>query len=222
MINKKIFFLICFFNLSIYLFAQNLPQNKGRRIFPSPTASERERENGASNEVKPGMIDGISPTSPAYSSAELGRQKMAEKKFAEAKEAFKTAIRLEPMNPVLWGLYDNAHSEQVLANNINSSYGVLYGNLKPSFEISRTDSYIEANTMYIVGEVKNISSTKKQKIELTARFYNKENIEIRKSVGTLRNFDKCLLPNESCVFEIPLKDYPKGLVTFRVEVSAWD
>ena len=197
-------------------FGQLLPRNYGRKIFPSPT--EQDRQNG----VYVPSIDGVYQTSPAYEPAMLGRQKLAERKYDEAKEAFKTAIRLEPMNSTLWGLYDTALTEEVLAHNNVTTYGASSGNLKPIFEITRTDSYIEVNTMYIVGHLKNISNTKKQKIELTARFFNENNVEIKKAKGTLRNYDKALLPNEICLFEIPLKDYPKTIETFRVEVSSWE
>ncbi|MFA7146979.1 MAG: hypothetical protein WC221_10365, partial [Candidatus Riflebacteria bacterium] len=82
--------------------AQNLPQNTGRKIFPSP--SDKEDEKGAALPV----VDGVPISSPAFPFVAAGREKMAEKRYAEAIEAFRTALRLEPLNPNIWGLYDNA------------------------------------------------------------------------------------------------------------------
>ncbi|MCK9457733.1 MAG: hypothetical protein M0R31_10625 [Candidatus Riflebacteria bacterium] len=197
--------------------AQNLPQNTGRKIFPSP--SDKEDEKGAALPV----VDGVPISSPAFPFVAAGREKMAEKRYAEAIEAFRTALRLEPLNPNIWGLYDNAVIEDYNAKESNSMVnGIARGALRPNFAITRTDSYIDINTLCIVGHLKNLSGTKKHKIVLTARLFDKNNREVAKAEGTLRNYDKGLLANESCLFEILVKEYPKNVTDFKVEVSSWE
>jgi len=99
---------------------------------------------------------------------------------------------------------------------------VIERDLEPLFSIDRIDSYIELGTLYVAGSLSNLSKTVKRKIQLTARILDENKRELRSETGTLRSFDKGLLPKESSLFEIPFKDPPAGARSFRVEITAWE
>jgi hypothetical protein len=207
---------------SSFVWAQLLPENTGRTVFPSPSGLD-EPDAPAATQVDPNGVEGVSPTSPAFPFVQVGREKMAEKKHSEAIEAYRTALRLEPLNPIIWGLYDDAVGESYIAKKRRElTVGTSEGSLKPIFSVGRVDSYIDINNLCLVGEIKNLSKLKRQNIVLLARLFDKNKRELVTAEGTITNFDKTLLPNESCNFEIIFKDYPKSVTDFKVEVRAWE
>lgn len=213
---------ILFLLLPVLIFALELPENTGRKVFPSPDPSEFDNPVTGSTPVSP-PVEGIPTSSPAFGIVQMGREKMAEKKYPEAIEAFKTAVRLEPLNSVIWGLYDNAVIEDYLSKKDRDlTAGAYKASLKPNFSITRVDSYVDINNLCLVGHIKNISNFKKQKVVLLGRLFDKNKRELTTSRGTLTNYDKSLLPNEDCRFEIIFKDYPKTITDYKVEVLSWE
>ena len=99
---------------------------------------------------------------------------------------------------------------------------VVEKDLLPNFAITKLDTYIELGTLYIVGTLKNTSKTTKQKIQLRARLLDENKRELRSEKGTLRSIDKILYPNESSLFEIPFKNPPTTITSYRVEVDSWE
>lgn len=155
---------------------------------------------------------------------EMARKLMAEGKYAQAKEALRTAIRLEPMNTEAWSLYD----ETVIADYIDMKRKEkmepsIEKDISPLFAITRVDTYIELDTLFVVGSLKNLSGELKQKVRVTAKILDGNKKELRRQTGDLKlTANRGLLPNESSLFEIPFKNPPKGGQVFRVEVSGFD
>ncbi len=202
----------------IQLGAQSLPENPGRKIFPSPTAPADEMLIPRAS-----AITGLATDSAAVKFVETGDKMMVEGRFSEAKESYRTALRLEPMNLSLWAAYDDsAVSEYIARKRKEKANPVIERDIEPVFNINRVDSYIELGTLYVVGSLQNLSKAMRQKIQLTVRILDENKRELRSETGTLRSFDKGLLPNESSLFEIPFKDAPPGGKSFRVEVTAWE
>jgi hypothetical protein len=160
---------------------------------------------------------------PAEPFLEMGKKLIIEEKFSESKEALKTAIRIAPMNLSLWALYDEAVTGEYIARMRKEKLNpVIERDINPVFAITRVDSYIELDTLYIVGTIQNVSREARQKIVLTARMLDENKKELRFETGVLRNTERGLSPNESSIFEIPVKNPPAGSKTFRVEVSAYE
>lgn len=202
----------------IALAAQTLPENPGRKTFPSPADPESQF---LVNEIS--AVTGIASDSPAFKFIETGDKMAVENRYSEAKEAYRTALRLEPMNLSLWAAYDDTVIAEYLARKRKEKQNpVIERDLEPVFNIDRIDTYIELGTLYVVGSLNNLSKTVKKKIQLTARILDENKRELRNETGTLRSFDKGLLPKESSLFEIPFKDPPAGAKSFRVEVTAWE
>ena len=214
-------FLFCF--LSTLCYGQNYTISNGRKVFASPNFEEGPKALFATSDANEQLIANLASSSPALPVAESGLKKLTEGKFGEAKEAFRTAIRLEPMNMGLWQLYDDSIIGEYTANKRDEILkAVVTGDLHPSFAITKIDSYVELGTLYIVGTLKNISDKQKQKIHLKTRLFDKNNRELRSEYGTLRDIYKVLYPNESSLFEIPVKNPPLNMKTYRVEVSSWE
>ena len=204
-------------------FAQGYVINNGRKVFASPNFEEGPKALFASSDANEQLIANLASSSPALPVAEGGLKKLTEGNFGEAKEAFRTALRLEPMNMGLWQLYDDAVIGEYTANKRDEILkAVVTADLKPSFAITRVDSYIELGTLYIVGTLKNVSDRKKQKINLKTRLFDANKRELRSEYGTLRDIYKVLYPNESSLFEIPIKNPPQNVKSYRVEVSSWE
>lgn len=222
---KKLAFLtVLLSSIAVSSFAQNYPTNNGRRIFPSPNFEEGPKTAFYSTEQpeQPGIAN-LASSSPALPMAETGQKKLVEGHYADAKEAFRTALRLEPMNMALWALYDEAViGEYTTEKRDELLRAVVEADLVPNFAITRLDTYVELGTLYVVGTVKNTSKTQKQKIQLKARLLDKNKRELRSETGTLRSIDKILFPNESSLFEIPFKNPPTTVSSYRVEVSSWE
>lgn len=204
-------------------FAQNYIMNNGRKVFPSPNFEEGPKSLYATSDAAEQTIANLATSSPALPLAQNGLDKMNEEKFSDAQEAFRTALRLEPMNMGLWQLYNDAVIGEYTTNKRDEILkSVVTGDLKPTFAITKLDSYIELGTLYIVGTVKNTSNKQKQKINLKARLLDANKRELRTEYGTLRSIDKILYPNESSLFEISFKNPPTNMKTYRVEVSSWE
>ncbi len=198
--------------------AQTLPENPGRKIFPSPADPENPL---LINEIS--AVTGIATDSPAFKFIETGDKMVVDSRYAEAKEAYRTALRLEPMNLSLWAAYDDTVIAEYIARKRKERQNpVIERDIEPLFSIDRIDSYIELGTLYVAGSLSNLSRTVKRKIQLTARILDENKRELRSETGTLRSFDKGLLPKESSLFEIPFKDPPAGAKSFRVEITAWE
>ncbi len=199
--------------------AQTLPANPGRQNF-APTAGP-----SATSTLIPRVsaVTGLATDSQAFKLVESADKLIVEGRFGEAKEAYRTALRVEPMNLSLWAAYDESViSDYIARKRSDKSNPAIERDILPLFAINRVDSYMELGTLYVVGSVQNLSKSLKQKIQLTARILDENKRELRSETGTLRSFDKALLPNESSLFEIPFKQPPPGARSFRVEVTAWE
>ncbi len=200
--------------------AQKLPENPGRKVFPSPAP------DGATDEMlipRASAITGIATDSPAMKFIETGDKMTADGRHSDAKESYRTALRLEPMNLSLWAAYDDSVVSEYIAKRRREKLSpVIERDIEPIFSIDRIDSYRELETLYVVGSIQNLSRGLRQKIQLTVRILDENKRELRSETGTLRSFDKGLLPNESSLFEIPFKNPPPGAKSFRVEVTAWE
>ncbi len=217
---KSLLFMLA---LSSSCYAQGYTINNGRKVFASPNFEEGPKTLFASSDANEQLIANLASSSPALPIAEGGLKKLTEGNFPEAKEAFRTAIRLEPMNMGLWQLYDDCVIGEYTANKRDEILkAVVTGDIHPTFAITRVDSYIELGTLYIVGTLKNISNKKKQKINLRTRIFDSNKRELRTEYGTLRDIYKVLYPNESSLFEIPIKNPPSNMKSYRVEVSSWE
>jgi hypothetical protein len=211
--------LIIFLSLgSNQLSAQTIPENPGRKIFPSPVDPA-----DALLMPKASAVTGLATDSPAFKFVETGDKMTVEGRYSEAKEAYRTALRLEQMNLPLWAAYDDTviaeYTQRKRREKLNPS---VERDIEPIFSINRVDSYLELGTLYVVGSLQNVSKGLRQKIQLTVRILDENKRELRSESGTLRSFDKGLLPNESSLFEVPFKNPPAGGKSFRVEVTAWE
>lgn len=159
----------------------------------------------------------------ADSFLQMAKKYIIEEKFAEAKEALRTAIRIDPMNMEAWSLYDDAVVGDYIAMRRKSNLTpVIERDIAPLFSITRIDSYVELDTLYVVGSIKNTSKQFIQNIELTAKIIDENKRELRKATGNLKLSKKGLLPNESSLFEIPFKSPPTDGKIYRVEVSGYE
>lgn len=154
---------------------------------------------------------------------DMARKLMSEGKYSQAKEALKTAIRLEPMNNEAWALYDEAViAEYIDLKRKEKLEPVMENDISPLFEINRVDTYMELDTLFVVGSLKNLSNKLKQKIQVTAKILDSDKKELRRQSGELKLANRGLLPNESSLFEIPFKNPPAGGKIFRVEVTNFE
>ena len=198
------------------LISQNLLAQSGSTARSSTFDNRKSQASG--EELKKG-----SPGTSVYAFLDMAKKYLAEEKFAEAKEALKTAIRIDPMNLEAWALYDEAViSDYIATKRKEKLTPVITRDIQPLFSITRIDSYKERNTLYVVGSLKNLSKNLKRKIQLTARILDKNNKELRKEIGDLRLTERGLFPNESSLFEIPFKNPPQQGKFYRVEVSGYE
>jgi hypothetical protein len=215
MILKKYLLLsVCFF-----VCIPSLPaQDQG---IPRSTTFDNKEER--LSEVSSEKLRDLQPGIQAQQFIEMARQLMADGKYSQAKEALRTAIRIEPMNPEAWALYDEALiAEYVDLRRKEKLEPVIEQDLSPLFEINRVDTYIELDTLFVVGSLKNLSDSLKQKIRVTARILDENKKELRQQSGELNLTNRGLLPNESSLFEIPFKNPPAGARSFKVEVSNFE
>ncbi|MGM0599099.1 MAG: FxLYD domain-containing protein [Candidatus Rifleibacteriota bacterium] len=164
----------------------------------------------------------VSPDSGVDSFLDNGKNLMSEGKYLQAKEAFKTAIRLEPMNEEAWDLYDEGLiADYVEKKKDDKLEPVIDKDMPPIFKITNIDTYIEHDTLYVVGSLKNLSNSDKHKIKITAQILDENEKELRRQTGELKLTLKALSPNESSLFEIPFKNPPENAEKFRVKVSEY-
>ncbi len=175
------------------------------------------------SEVSSEKISTMNSAMQAQQFMEMARKFMAEGKYAQAKEALKTAIRIDPMNPEAWALYDEAMiAEYVEIRRREKLEPVIEKDVSPLFEINRVDTYIQLDTLFVVGSLKNLSDKLKQKIKVTAKIFDEDKKELRRQSGELNLAKRGLSPNESSLFEIPFKNPPTGAKIFRVEVTDFE
>lgn len=200
---------ILLFSASSLCLAQAAPGAFSAPMFPSKSKEKEATAQNASDPAQPFM--------------DQGRDLMINMKFSESKEALRTAIRLAPMNPQLWALYDEAVAGEFVERKRKDKVSpVIERDITPVFSIDRVDSYTELGTLYIIGSLKNVSGETRQKITLVARLLDENKKELRRETGVLRNTERGLYPNESSLFEIPFRNPPPGGKSFRVEVESYE
>ncbi len=177
--------------------------------------------------IRSGPVTGTPQTPQADQAARTfitqGQGYLAEGRLSEAKEALRTAIKLEPMNLEAWSWYDYVvETSYVKRARDDKQNPVIERDLKPTFSIDNVDSYREYNTMYIVGEVKNTSDSLKSRIELTGTLLDDQNEILRKSTVGLTLKSRGLFPSEVSLFEIPFPDPPPGVKSMRVRVTHFE
>jgi len=196
-------------------------------------SQSNDRGKGGYNPALPSTLRGDKPVQgapqadPAQSAARgfltQAQAFMAEGRTEEAREALRTALRLEPMNLEAWGLYDYAvETHYVNRAREEKANPVVERDIKPLFSIDRVESYQEFGSLFLVGELKNMSGTLKNKIELTGTLLDDQRNEIRRASRPLSLKNRGLFPNESSLFEIPFTDPPPGVKSFRVRVSNFE
>lgn len=192
-----------------------------------------DRGKGGYNPALPSMLRGDKPVpgtpqaGPTQSAARnfltQAQAYMAEGRTEEAREALRTAIRLEPMNLEAWGLYDYAVETHYVSRAREEKVNpVVERDLRPLFSIDRVESYKEFGSLFLVGEIKNLSGTLKNNVELTGTLLDDQGTEIRRASRPLSLKNRGLFPNESSLFEIPFTDPPPGVKSFRVRVSSFE
>ncbi len=180
------------------------------RTFPGPATSQ------------PTVI-ATSPVDPSLPFVDSARTLIVEQKYDQAREALRTALRIAPMNLEIWALYDETvTADYVQKKRIEKFNPVIDSDIEPIFSITRIDSYIELDTLYVVGTLQNISRATRQKIVLTGKILDENKRELRRETGTLLIPERGLMPNESSIFEIPFKNFPPGGKSFRVEVTSYE
>ena len=210
-----------FLAISLSLISSLIPsfaQDDGGSIARSTTFGPRQDRL---SEVSSEKLAALDPALQAQKFIEMARKYMAEGQYPQAKEALRTAIRIDPMNPEAWALYDEAliaeyikqREQEKLEPDITES---------PLFSITRVDSYMELDTLFVVGSLKNISDKLKQKIKVTAVILDQDKKELRRQSGDLNLANRGLLPNESSLFEIPFKNPPKEARSYQVEVAGFE
>lgn len=199
----------------------------------SVASQSGDRDKGGYNPALPSTLRGDRPVqgtplaAPSGSAARTfltqAQAYMAEGRTQEAREALRTAIRLEPMNLEAWGLYDYAVETHYVSRAREEKINpVIERDLKPLFSIDRVESYQEFGSLFLVGEIKNLSGTLKNNIELTATLLDDQRSEIRRTMRPLSLKNRGLFPNESSLFEIPFPDPPPGVKSYRVRVSSFE
>jgi len=201
--------LICLI-IPAYLPAQLTIERTPARMFPGPATSQ-------ATDIA------TSPVDPSLPFVDSARTMIVEQKFDQAREALRTALRIAPMNLEIWALYDEAVAADYVQKKRREKFNpIIDSDIEPVFSITRIDSYIELDTLYVVGTLQNISRANRQKIVLTGKILDENKRELRRETGTLLIPERGLMPNESSIFEIPFKNFPPGGKSFRVEVTSYE
>ncbi|PKL47286.1 MAG: hypothetical protein CVV42_13645 [Candidatus Riflebacteria bacterium HGW-Riflebacteria-2] len=180
------------------------------RMFPGP-ATDQTRDIATS------------PADPSLPFVDSARTMIVEQKYDQAKEALRTALRISPMDMQIWALYDETVTADYVEKKRQERFNpVIYGDISPVFSINRIDSYIELDTLFVVGTIQNTSKATRQKIVLSGSILDENKRELRRETGTLLIPERGLMPNESSIFEIPFKNFPPGGKSYRVEVKSYE
>jgi len=210
--NRLILMISIFLVLNISSFAQVKP------LARSSAFADRRSQNSGTK-----ISTAVSSDNTVENFLQMARAYIKEEKFTEAKEALRTAIRISPMNMEAWSLYDDAVTGEYLALRRDGKLNpTIERDIDPTFSITRVDSYVELDTLYLVGSIKNLSKKFVQKVQLTAKIIDGNKRELRKATGSLKLSKRGLQPNESSLFEIPFKRPPKDGKTYQVKVSSYE
>ena len=170
-----------------------------------------------------GIPSAASPDSTARTYISQGQAYLSSGRISEAREALRTAIRLESMNLEAWTLYDYIVETGYVARSREEKLNpVVERDLQPLFAVNRVESYLEFETLYLVGEVKNVSGTLKRRVEVAGILFDENKQELRRENTSLTISDRGIFPGESCLFEIQFKDPPAGVKSYRVRVSNFE
>jgi len=201
-------------SLTVTVIGQSGPSNKPPPALPSVL--------GSGVPVK-GLPKAVSSDSSARTFITQAQAYLSEGRALEAKEALRTAIRLESMNLEAWALYDYAAEVHFVGRTREEKINpFIERDLKPLFSIDRVESYQEFRTLYLVGEVRNLSDSLKQQVELSGILLDENKQELRRETGYIKLKDRGLFPNESSLFEIAFPNPPPGIKSFRVRVSGYE
>lgn len=152
-----------------------------------------------------------------------GRSLAREGRLIEAKEALKTAIRLQPMNPEFWEEYDGIiENLYVMRAREDRVRPVVEMAFSPTYSIQKTDTFYEFGTLYVVGEVKNLSDSLMQNIEVSVVLLDDHGQVIGRETGQLRLTGRGLFPRETSLFEIGFPRPPPGIAGYRVRIDKFD
>lgn len=150
-----------------------------------------------------------------------GNAMLAEGRFTEAREAFRTAIRLEPMNPSHWNRYDEAVERLFVERRRQETENpVIEADLAPMFSIDKVEAYHSMGRLYLVGEVRNLTRTHKRMVEVVGILYDQDRVELRRAAAYMMFKERGIYPNEAAPFEIAFRDPPPGIKSYRVQVIA--
>jgi tetratricopeptide (TPR) repeat protein len=177
--------------------------------------------------IRSGAVPGVPLLPQADSSARTyinqGQGYLAAGRLSEAKEALRTAIRLEPMSLEAWGLYDYVVESHYVGRSREEKINpVVDRDLVPLFAVTRVESYQEYDTLYLVGEVKNVSNAVKRRVEVTGLLLDENRQELRREQTFLTLTDRGIFPGESVLFEIAFHSPPKWVKSYRVRVSNFE
>lgn len=150
---------------------------------------------------------------------QLAKNLISEGKLQEAKEILKTIIIINPYNLDAWNLYDNVVESLYISREREEKRNpVIEKDLKPTFSILNVETYEEYNTLYVIGHIKNLSSEPRYNIVLEAALLDENKQPIKKELGTLNIRGRALFSGETAMFEIPIKNPPPGIKSYKVRV----
>jgi tetratricopeptide (TPR) repeat protein len=177
----------------------------------------------------PSSYYGPSPSGPsggefgARNYISQGQAYLANGRLNEAKEALRTAIRLEPMNLEAWALYDYVVETHYVGRAREEKLNpVIERDLKPIFSLGNVQSYLDYGSLFLVGEIKNVSDATRRRVEITGILFDNNKQELRRESTFLTLTDRGLFPNETCPFEIQFRNPPPGVKSFKVRVSNFE
>ena len=188
----------------------------GQGLPPTPRGAGGPRATGSAGAASPAGGN-------AGALVVQGEALMAEGRLTEAREAFRSAIRVEPMNPSHWNRYDEAIERLfVIRAREDKRSPVIDRDLTPFFSIDRVESYRDLGTLYLVGEVRNLTKNLKRMVEVVGILYDQDKVELRRNTSYLLMKERGVYPNEVSPFEIPFKDPPAGIKSYRVQVTSFE
>ncbi len=208
--------------ISSLAFGQNRPAKGAAEPIklPPPPALQSILKSGAAVQGVPTLpTEGVS----GRSFISQAQPYLSAGKATEAKEALRTAIRLEPMNLEAWALYDYAVETHYIGRSREEKISpVVERDLQQVFNLGKVDSYMEFGNLYLVGEIKNVSDSVKSRVEITGTLLDKERQELMRENTTITLSDRGVFPGETCQFEIQFKSPPPGVKSYRVRVTNFE